>query len=319
MMNRFSAIILSFLWLIPLQVLGQTDTDEGIRIALGSPVYSQYLHNGLMVNPAYAGSREALSIGTSYRLQWMGMDGAPTLQSLSLHSPLKKDNVALGLKAQFMQYGVTKESSIHAIYAYHLKFSKSRLSFGVSGGVDMGNTNYGSLQGIDPDNVFSDNTKPTVLPNVGVGIYYYSKSIFAGVSVPTFLSYRNMGDGKTELYHSFNEYTFLATAGGLISFSSNLKFKPSMLVEYNLNQRLNKLDINGNLILFDIIWIGGSWRTTEQVVVGHLQANITPQLMMGLSYDYPIGRMNTYSRGSVEVVLRYEFGSKVSAANPRYF
>ena len=83
--------------------------------------------------------------------------------------------------------------------------------------------------------------------------------------------------------------------------------------------RINQLDLNGNFIIADLVWIGASWRTTEQVITGHLQVNISQQLMLGLSYDLPAGRMNKYSNGSSEIILRYEFGSKVSASNPRYF
>ena len=80
-----------------------------------------------------------------------------------------------------------------------------------------------------------------------------------------------------------------------------------------------QLDLNANLIVADLIWVGGSWRTSEQVLVGILQVQLNPQLMFGFSYDYPVGRMNSYSKGSSEFVLRYEFGTRVSAANPRYF
>jgi hypothetical protein len=107
----------------------------------------------------------------------------------------------------------------------------------------------------------------------------------------------------------------------LINISPLFRFKPSFLVNYSFNdtKKLNQFDINGNLIIADIVWVGVSYRTTEQVLVGLLQFQITPQLMAGFSYDYPAGRMNSYSKGSSEFVLRYEFGSKVSAANPRYF
>ena len=94
-----------------------------------------------------------------------------------------------------------------------------------------------------------------------------------------------------------------------------------MLVDYSLQstKKLTQLDINGNFILADMIWLGGSWRTSEQVAVGILQIQATQQLMFGFSYDYPVGRMSSYSKGSSEFILRYEFGYKVSAANPRYF
>jgi hypothetical protein len=92
-------------------------------------------------------------------------------------------------------------------------------------------------------------------------------------------------------------------------------------MDYSLQRtkRLTQFDINANLILADLIWLGASYRTSEQVLVGILQVQLNPQLMFGFSYDYPVGRMNSYSRGSSEFILRYDFGSRVSAANPRYF
>jgi type IX secretion system PorP/SprF family membrane protein len=275
-----------------------------------------------MINPAYAGSREALSIAISGRKQWLGMSNSPVLTTVSLHSPMKNDKVAFGLMAQFMNYGVTSSQSFYAIYAYHIKLAKGKLSFGLKTGFDRSTTNYSILKGIQSgDPVFEDNEKPYLLPNVGAGVYYFSDRFFAGVSVPSFLFYRNIGSGKTQAYHSFSEYDLMITAGGLITFSQDFRFKPTVLLDYSLRNaaHINQLDFNGNFIIADVLWIGGSYRTTEQVAVGILQVQVIPQLMFGVSYDYPAGRMTTYSKGSGEVFLRYEFGSKISVANPRYF
>jgi type IX secretion system PorP/SprF family membrane protein len=320
-MRKAKYILFIFTILISCRFYGQASSDSQ-RIILGYPVYSQYLHNGLMVNPAYAGSREALSAVISYRMQWMGIADAPRLQSVSIHTPMKNDKVALGIKAQFMQFGVTKSSSIYAIYAYHIRFGGGKLSFGLKAGADISNTDYTGLLGITrPDEVFENNAKPYFLPNAGAGVYYFSNKVFAGLSVPSFLFYRNTGNGRTQAYHSFNEYEFVITGGGLITFSQSFKFKPSFLLDYSLHDTkpVNQFDINGNFIIADRLWVGGSWRTSEQVAVGMLQVNINQQLMFGISYDYPVGRMNIYSKGSSEFFLRYEFGSKVSTANPRYF
>jgi type IX secretion system PorP/SprF family membrane protein len=295
---------------------------DSAKISLGYPVYSQYLQNGLMINPAYTGSRGALSAFLSYRMQWMGTKGSPLLQSVSFHSPMKDDKVALGLLAQFMQYGVTKSTSIYADYAYHIRLKTGKVSFGLKAGADISNTDYTGLLLTDSnDPVFTANDKPYILPNIGAGIYYFNDRFFAGFAIPSFLSYQKTDRGTTQVYHSFREYNLLISAGGLIVLSPVLKFKPSVLIDYSLQRtkKLTQFDINGNFIIADLIWAGGSWRTSEQVVVGILQVQINPQLLLGLSYDYPAGRMNTYSKGSSEFILRYEFGYKVSAANPRYF
>jgi type IX secretion system PorP/SprF family membrane protein len=320
-MHRIRLIFLLSFFYAFTSVPGQAVPDS-TGISLGYPVYSQYLQNGLLVNPAYTGSREALSAFLSYRMQWMGTKGAPVIQSLSLHSPMKNDKVALGIMAQFMQFGFTKSTSIYGSYAYHIRLGEGKLSFGLKAGADLSNTDYtGILLTNAGDPVFSSNDKPYVLPNVGAGVYYFSNKLFAGVSVPQFLSYRKTGTGSVQAYHSFNDYDLIFSAGGLITFSQFFKFKPSVLIDYSLKntKKLTQFDINGNFILGDLLWLGASWRTTEQVAVGILQVQLNPQFMFGFSYDYPAGRMNSYSQGSSEFILRYEFGYKVSAANPRYF
>jgi type IX secretion system PorP/SprF family membrane protein len=303
-------------------VPGQAIPDS-TGISLGYPVYSQYLQNGLLINPAYAGTRGSLSAFMSYRLQWMGIPGAPVFQSISLNAPMKNDKVGLGIMAQFMKFGFTKSQNIYVSYAYHIKLKTGRLSFGLKGGFDRSNTDYsGILTTTKNDPVFIADEKPYLLPNIGAGMYYVADKFFAGFSIPSFLSYRkNSSSGSVEAFHSFNNYDVIFSAGGLITFSDALKFKPSVMIDYSLEKtkRLTQFDINGNFIIGDLIWLGGSYRTSEQVVVGILQVQLNPQFMFGFSYDYPAGRMNSYSKGSSEFILRYEFGYKVSAANPRYF
>jgi type IX secretion system PorP/SprF family membrane protein len=322
--NRINKLklFLIFLFLFRLNGVPGQAVPDSTSISLGYPVYSQYLQNGLIINPAYAGSRGALSGLLSYRMQWIGAKGSPVIQSVTLHTPMKNDKVSLGIMAQFMQFGFTKSTSIYASYAYNIRVGGGKLSFGLKGGADFSNTDYtGILLTNSGDPVFTSNNKPYILPNVGAGLYYYSNKIFAGVAIPSFLSYKKTETGGVQAYHKFSEYDLIFSAGGLITFSQFLKFKPSVLIDYNLKneKKINQLDINGNFILSDLIWIGGSWRTTEKVVVGILQIQPTPQLMAGFSYDYPVGNMKTYSKGSTEIILRYEFGYKVSAANPRYF
>jgi type IX secretion system PorP/SprF family membrane protein len=324
-MNRIRIYTTLLLLSVLTTLRGQTGT-ESPQISLGYPVYSQYLQNGLLINPAYAGSRGSLSAFLSYRKQWLGTTGAPTIQSLSFNTPLKNDKVGLGIMAQFMQFGVTKSKSIYADYAYMISLPNSgKLSFGLKAGADMSNTDYtGVLSTLNDktDEVFLTNEKPYLLPNVGAGIYYFNSKLFAGFSVPAFLSYRKSAQGASpQAYHSFNDYDLLFSAGGLITFSQSFKFKPSILIDYSMQKAKKpaQLDLNANFILGDILWVGGSWRTSEQVGVGILQVQLNPQFMFGFSYDYPVGRMSSYSKGSGEVILRYEFGYKVSAANPRYF
>jgi type IX secretion system PorP/SprF family membrane protein len=227
--------ILFVLFLSLFGALYGQETADSSRISLGYPVYSQYLQNGLMINPAYAGSRGALSAFLSYRMQWMGIPDAPVFQTFSLHAPLKNDRVGLGLIAQFMKFGFTKSQSIYASYAYQLKLKSGRISFGLKGGFDRSNTDYtGILTTVANDPVFNGNDQTYLLPNIGVGAYYFSDRLFGGVSIPSFLSYRkNTSSSSVEAFHNFKNYDFVFSGGGLITFTSAVKLKPSFLINYS--------------------------------------------------------------------------------------
>ena len=295
---------------------------DSTDISLAFPVYSQYLQNGLVINPAYSGTRGALSGFISYRKQWFGITGTPNLQTVSFHTPFKNDRDAIGLLAQFMQYGFTKTTSLYGNYAHSINFGNGKLSMGMKAGLDISNSNFSDIKTVQPgDNVFTSNEDPYVLPNFGAGVYYYSEQIFAGFSVPQFLSYRKSSTNSTQAYHSFSNCDIIITGGGLIDINDLFKFKPSFLIQYSFDksEKVKQLDISGNFIVADIVSLGGSWRTNEKALVGIAQININQQLMFGLSYDYPLGFMSAIRNGSAEFCIRYEFGTKISTANPRYF
>jgi type IX secretion system PorP/SprF family membrane protein len=318
-MRRFYLLFTILILFSGFKLAGQTGTDR-TKISLAYPVYSQYLNNGLLINPAYAGSREALSFFLSGRLQWAGIKGSPVSETISLHSLMKNDRVGLGLTGQFFKYGFSKSTSVYADYAYHLRVGKGKLAFGLKAGFDMSNTDYTGILLIDPsDPVFATNDKPYILPNAGAGLYFYGKKFFIGAAVPSFLSYVKNSAGKVS-FNAFSDFDTYISAGALVTFAPSFKFKPSVFIDYSIQKTKKvQIDLNGNFIIYDFVWIGGSWRTSEQVAVGILQLQINPQIMFGYSYDYPVGRMNTYSKGSHEIVFRYEFTYKVNAANPRYF
>jgi type IX secretion system PorP/SprF family membrane protein len=285
------------------------------------PITSQYLTNGLVINPAYTGTREALSANLSYRKQWARISGAPQFQTLSLHSPVnKKEKVSLGIMADYLTYGVTKDVGIYAFYSYAVRIGKGRLSMGLKGGFDLSNTNYNNLQfpdGNPADPLLSGDMKYT-LPNMGLGFYYYTDKYFAGLSVPSILTYRRDETDEFRVSPDYKLFRTYFTAGTILQFADAFKVKPSVLVRYSMHEPL-EVDLNANLIFADMLWVGGSYRIAEKAAVALLDLQITPQLKIGYSYDYQMGHLNKYTSGTHEVSLRYEFAFAVSATSPRYF
>ena len=286
-----------------------------------TPITSQYLTNGLIINPAYAGTRGALSANLSYRKQWEHIVGAPQFQNLSLHSPVnKREKVALGFVAEYLTFGVTKNVGLYGFYAYNVRVGKGKLSMGLKAGADLSNTNYNNLRfpdGNPQDPLLIGDIRYT-LPNLGTGLYYYTDRFFAGLSVPSILTYVSNETDQSAVSPDFGMFKTYFLTGTLISFSDGFKLKPSVLVRYSFTEPL-EVDLNANMIFADLLWIGGSYRIAEKAAVALLDLQVTPQLKLGYSFDYQLGHLNNYTTGTHEVSLRYEFEYSVSATSPRYF
>lgn len=283
------------------------------------PIYSQYMMNGMVLNPGYTGSRGTFALSSSYRKQWVGMEGAPEITTFSAHAPLKNDKVALGLLVFNESIGIKNTTGIFANYAYHIHAGSGRLSFGLKGGVHIINADFSSIRTVEEDPVFTSGLSSYTLPNFGVGFYYYTDKAFFGASVPRLLSYRERSSRNSyEIYHDIKQYNFLITTGVMIQFSKEFMFKPSFLIKYSQVSPL-QVDLNGNFIIKDFLWLGGSWRIDDNTLVGIIEIQVNDQFKIGYSYDYNTGDLSTFNNGTHEIVVRYEFGYKVNANNPRYF
>ena len=281
----------------------------GLGFAQHNILFSQYMFNGLLLNPAYAGSNDVLSATAVNRTQWAGFDGAPKTLSVSMHSPLKNKKINLGISFINDQLGITNQNKISAVYAYRIFFKKSSLSFGLQAGIDLIRNNWNKIQTTTAgDQVFTGQYSQQNIAETGFGMYYKSAKLFAGVSAPDLFSIGIVG-GK--LYKPA-----LFTAGYLFSLSENIKLKPSVLVKYILNSP-TELDVNLNAY-YKNFGLGLSYRTNDAMVF-LIQYNINMQFSAGYSYDLTTSKLGTFVRGSHEIMLKYEFGYKVNPQSPRYF
>ncbi len=185
----------------------------------------------------------------------------------------------------------------------------------------MISTDFTGIVTTDPGDAAFNNVgeESYLLPNVGVGFYYVSPTFFAGAAVPALFTYQT--DALSADYTRAIDpayYDVLVSAGALLSFSDAFKIKPSVMAKYNMSGTL-RLDLNSNFIIYDFVWIGGSWRIGEDAIVGLLELQLSQQLRLGYSYDYSLGEISSFIGGTHEIALRFDFGKKVSAANPRYF
>jgi type IX secretion system PorP/SprF family membrane protein len=283
-----------------------------------APLYSQYMFNGLAINPAYTGSREVFSVAALHRAQWTGIEGAPETQTLSAHTPLKNNKVGLGLLAWHDRIGVTEQQGIGLSYAYRISLPKGKLSLGISGSITSLRARWSSLELVDKtDAVFLEDSPLYWIPNAGAGCYYYSEKFYAGLSLPAMMtSSLDAATGKYKIGHEPGNYNVFLTSGMVVR-AGGTHIKPSVLIKHHQGAPV-QVDINTNVFLGDHLEIGGSFRSGD-ALVGMVCYNINKQFRAGYAYDRTLSALKSTSRGSHEIMLQYEFGYKVQAMSPRYF
>ena len=308
MKKRFIYILVA-LGLISLHGFGQQQ-----------PLFSHYMFNGLYINPAYAGSKDFVSTTLIARKQWSGFKGAPSTQIASLHAPLKNKKIGLGIVVSNDKIGITNETDLYGSYAFHIPLNTGKLSMGLSGGFSYLKSSFSELTVWDTDDpVYETNSLSNILPNFGAGLYYYSTKFYAGLSVPQILSYDpdQAFHIDVEKVHKISRHYYL-TSGMILGTRGELKFRPSFMIKYAANAPI-QYDINMNVLISEIIWVGASYRSSDAVVL-LLEYQVNKKLRVGYSYDLTLSEMRNYSSGSHEIIIGYDFGFNVlKMKTPRYF
>lgn len=282
------------------------------------PLYSQYIFNGLVLNPAFTGSRECLSLTLDYRAQWISIDGAPNTFSFSAHAPLKNEKMGVGLSVQNDKIGVTNMSSIFPSYSYRIKLNDEySLRFGLNAAIDLYSNRWSEVATIsENDPSFDNGNLNYYIPNIGSGLLLESKKMFVGFSIPKFLSHKFLDvENRPKVYHSINNYNYNLYVGSYINVNRDFTIKSAVLLRYIKGSDF-QLDLTAILNYQNIFEFGLGIRT-QDAILGFVNVPINDQFKFGYVYDYTMSNLNGFSYGSHELVLRYEFGYKIKAQSPR--
>lgn len=267
--------------------------------------YTQYMFNGLVINPAYAGADEALSLNFIQRKQWAGVENAPTTQTLSAHTLFMKKHIGLGAILINDKIGVHKNLSALTNYAYHIKTgSQSYFSMGLQAGVHNTKSDYASLVGYsNADPKLSNPYLTHTYLDFGMGVYFRSPRLHAGLSVPELLPGRMRVNDTISIRLSNANYFLFAKYR--MPISEVFMFEPSILLKFVSSIPLS-FDLNSNITYRQVLTVGLSYRKSESVDF-ILRGQVTPQLQFGYSYDHPIGALAQFSNGSHELMVHYLF------------
>lgn len=351
MIKKLTLLLYCIGWLGWSQLLAQQD-----------PMFTKYMFNSQVFNPAYAGSKDFLSVNILYREQWWGLNQSfggdsfkysPTTQTFTLQSPIGK-RVSIGATLINDRIGARSSTTANFVYAYHFPFAKGELSIGMQMGLinwraDWSRLNFKDPQATDP--IYADSQPSRLVPNVGVGLYYYSDNFYAGFSIPHVIEndlrdyIQKIDENNTRNSDRFYRHYYFMTGAAIELAGKSLVFKPSLLIknvgllsDFAANQQTisqigapTEFDIDFSLLFNEIFWIGVAYRSAFEIkAFGGESSNDSADIWfsflldngmrIGAAYDFTLTSLGNSTNGSFELMVGYDLDYKVRKVHtPRYF
>jgi type IX secretion system PorP/SprF family membrane protein len=278
--------------------------------------FTQYMYNTININPAYAGSRGVLSIFALHRTQWVGLDGAPVTNAVSVNTPLNANNLGLGISVINDKIGPTHENTISADLSYTIPTSETfKLSFGIKATANLFDLDVSRLNPADDDPSLHDYSNKFT-PNIGAGVYLHSDKAYIGFSVPNFIETNRYDDNEVAIFKEKINYYLIA--GYVFDLTNDIKFKPAVLTKIVEGAPL-QADVSANFMFNNkfVVGVAYRWSAALSAMVGF---QVSEGLYIGYGYDHETTNLNHYNSGSHEIFLRYElFKNNNKIITPRFF
>ncbi|MEX2233157.1 MAG: type IX secretion system membrane protein PorP/SprF [Cyclobacteriaceae bacterium] len=271
-----------------------------------SIVYSQYLFNGLLINPAYAGSHVQFSASLTYRNQWVNFPGAPVTGTLGAHTSLYKGKVGVGMLATVDRIGSYSNTGLFGSYAYRIYDAtrKGVFSMGISAGFNNYNADFSDLNLRAGQDLTFSGFMSELKPNFGGGVFYYNDKWFGGFSVPTILTHAEVFNGPLEqlrtprFYYLYGGMKFPLDPG-----TKKIILTPSILARVQDGTPLST-DFNLSIAFEELISLGTSYRSGDGTI-GYINFKLSEKFYVGYSYDWTVSDIKMYSRGTHEIMINY--------------
>lgn len=281
------------------------------------PNFTQYLYNMNILNPAYAGTKDAISLGFQGRSQWMGLNGAPQTQTLAIHAPIN-DFVGLGFSAIHDVIGPVSQTDINGDFSYKLEMGRfSYLALGMKVGASF--MSIDGLEFIESGDPL-DETMQLTLFNVGIGAFYYSDRFYVGLSSPSILESKYI-KGTAGVYSTSKDKMHIYLSGGYVfdlDYKKGFKIKPAFLLRAVQGTPLS-FDFSTHVWYKDQLGVGIGYRFEDSMNLTfsfRTESNFT----IGYAYDYTLSKLTDFNSGSHEIYLQYDFDLRSRLIpEPRFF
>lgn len=294
----------------------------GTTRAQQDPMYTMYMWNTMSVNPGYAGSADLFTITGLARQQWVGLDGAPSTQTLTAHTPLPMESLGVGLSVVHDAVGPVNNTLIFADLAYRIRITdNARLAFGLKAGVDLFQAKLGGLENVNAnDPLFGQDLSAKAKPNFGFGLYYWSGKGYIGLSAPKLIEHDRLSvDVANDQVSAIRQRRhYFLIAGYVFNLGRDVKFRPSFLLKAVEGAPIS-LDLSAMFLLREKLWLGAAYRN-QDAFSAILAYQVTDQLKIGYAHDFTLTGLRSYHSGTHELMVSYDLRfNKEKTLSPRYF
>jgi type IX secretion system PorP/SprF family membrane protein len=302
-------------------------------VAQQLPQFSQYIFNGLNINPAYAGYKNQGYIQSTYRNQWGNFPGAPKTFTLTADLSANEGTMGFGATLLSDQIGPTKTSTGTLTYTYRINTGRtSQLGLGVSAGATQYLIDGNMLVGNDDnDHLIPEGIISLFTPNLNAGLFFNTENFYAGFSIFNMVGKKSLV--REDVALALHDFHYFFTAGFMVPISDNVQFKPSFLVK-EVKGSPSSYDINGMFLFMERLWLGASYRSNLKLRNDNLEGELnnrtavafiaeifaTESLRVGYSYDTNLNVLQNYRNNSHEISIGYYLTPRnVKLKNPRWF
>lgn len=250
------------------------------------PLYAQYVTNPFVLNPAYAGLNNNLSLGLSYRNQWNGMEGSPQTINGNAHMALRYNRMGAGFMFVDDRAGNTSVTEALASYSYQIPLTSStQLSFGMQAGVANYRTDNSKVTPYDATDPLFSGSQTSVTPRIGFGVIVKSDRLMAGISVP-----RMLKSTVTEEGFSYAQYTqhMYATVAYNFILTERIRFRPSTLLKLVKGAKPS-VDLNASVVILENYQVGLMTRNFNTYGL-FAQVRIKDAFVFGYVFEVPTGK-----------------------------
>ena len=299
----------------------------GITFGQQLPLFSEYLYNKFLINPAVAGSDGYTSASLTAREQWVGYSGAPRTFSFSWQTRILKKSFILKQarvkhdifrpktdgKVGFGGYifsdrnGLIQRTGFQLAYAYHTWLqSTTQLSFGLAFTGYYYKIDEKQINFEDPNEPWLNNDlrRGIFVPDLTFGVYVLNAKYSFGFSADQLTEASAKIGGPAYKNYSMSRQYYLFGNYDIAAGNSTI-FQPSFL--FKMSEQIKpQADIGLTYIYNQGFWAGLAYRTSGAIIgnIGVKYENI----FFGYAYDFTMQEIQRVTYGTHEITIALKFG-----------